>query len=121
MYIIEDLETSYWPEVSNIYGYKLRGTGIGQSPRANVIEKVKQLVDVLSRNIIGAKASELSVLPSDEELCSVEFGRNLLALRKCNDLEMELQPIFVRRRYDPKLLKQWIANARFCSNPDGFA
>ncbi len=120
MYIIEDLETSYWPDGESIYGYELRGTGIGQSPRSNVVEKVKQLVDVLDRNLIGANASELTVLPGDDQLCSVEFGRNLLALRKCNALEMELQPFLEpKRRHNPKMLKRWIAKAR-SSNPDGF-
>jgi hypothetical protein len=120
MYIIEDLETSYWPDGDKIYGYLLRGTGIGQSPNASVVEKVKQLIDVMDRNLIGAQASQLTVLPGDDQLCSVEFGRNLVALRKCDVLEMELQPFFAsKKKHDPGMLQQWIKMAR-SSNPEGF-
>jgi hypothetical protein len=85
MYIIEDLETNYWDEGREIYGYKLKGTGIGSSPRDNAIEKLKQLVDVLNRYEICRP--ELSVLPGDDNIKSMTFGTNLIMFERLTEKE----------------------------------
>jgi hypothetical protein len=121
LYLIEDLETNYWKEGSVLYGYTFQGTGFGKPAQTNAIEKVKQLVDILARNQIGATTQDegLSIMPGDDQLCSIEFGKNVLALRKCSEYEMEHQPRVQAKVYDEKLLKDWLVKAK-ASNPIGF-
>ena len=50
LYIIEDLETSYWDAPrARIYGYDILDAGIGK--RGSAVEKLKWMVDVLSRKV----------------------------------------------------------------------
>lgn len=117
LYLIEDVETNYWKEGTRLYGYTFQGTGFGTSAQTNAIEKVKQLVDILARNQLGAEG--LSIMPGDDELCSIEFAKNVIALRKCNDHEMKNPPRIQAKAYDEKLLKEWLAKSK-ASNPQGF-
>ena len=90
MYIIEDLETHYWKEGEKIYGYPLKNHGVNASADKSAIAKVQQLIHVLNRHQIGR--NNLSVMPGDDMLCSIEFAMNTLVLRKCTMDEAGLIP-----------------------------
>ena len=49
VYILEDLGFSYVDRPTEIYGYKVRGGGVGRRPPGNVVEKFKQLADAIAR------------------------------------------------------------------------
>ena len=49
MYVIEDIGFSYVDAPSKIYGYQLGDGGIGQPPPGNLVEKFKQVADLVSR------------------------------------------------------------------------
>lgn len=117
MYVVEDLETNYWPEGDKTYNYKMVGTGIGTSPDASAVEKLKQLIDVLVRNQIGAK--NLTVMPGDDQVCSINWGRNLVAINKCTKEQQTRQAVFQRKRFDDARMDAWLEKAR-ASNPKGF-
>jgi hypothetical protein len=117
MYVVEDLETNYWPEGDRTYNYKMIETGIGASPNASAVEKIKQLIDVLGRNQIGAK--NLTVMPGDDQICSINWGRNLVAINKCTKEEQTRQAVFQHKRFDDTRMDAWLEKAR-ASNPKGF-
>jgi hypothetical protein len=117
-YIIEGLETNYWRDGELIDNkIAVHGVGIGLSAHTSAVEKLKQLLDVLARNQIGAL--DLSLMPGDDHLCSVNWGRNIVSLYKCSDFERKMQPIFQKGRYDEGKMAQWLKEAK-ASNPDGF-
>jgi len=66
IYIVEDVETSYWDKKKpdEVYGYELHGAGMGQPPPGNAVEKFKQFVEVLNRIPIGYRS--LSIMPVEE-------------------------------------------------------
>jgi hypothetical protein len=72
---------------------------------------------VLVRRQIGARNLR-DILPGDEELCSVEYGMNLIALRKCDDSRFT-KPHFLDTWYNETEMDAWIAEAR-SSNPTGY-
>jgi len=85
IYVIEDLFTSYWNTnfmPHNKDNLENSGTGIGKPPPGNAVEKIKQLIDVLNRFQIGYK--NMSIISGDEDICSIEFGLDLVAIRKCS-------------------------------------
>lgn len=49
MYVIEDIGFSYADSDAKIYGYKIVGGGLGKPPPGNLVEKFKQLADVVQR------------------------------------------------------------------------
>ena len=109
-YIIEDIETSYWMEGSELYGYYLNGTGFDAEPRYNVVQYMKQFVDVLIRRQVNAE--ELSIMDGDDEICSIEFGYNIMLLRKCGD-EDSPQPAFSSwRPIDRERMNRWMEKAK---------
>jgi len=96
VYIIEDLETSYWNgNIKEAYGYPLKGAGIGEPPPGNAVEKIKQLIDVLMRIKIGAR--NLSIIPGDQTICNIDFGMNVVAIWKCS----------MARLYEQKKIKEF--------------
>jgi len=120
LYVIEDLETNYWRTGAELYGYYMNGTGIGSGPDRSAVSKLKQLVDVLARYQIGAPT--LSVMPGDETICSIEFGMNLVLLRKCTLEEGATQP--QNKKYEKRVnvseVLEWGVEARK-TNPTGVA
>jgi hypothetical protein len=119
LYVIEDIETSYWRNGSEIYGYTLVGTGIGASPERSIVTKLEQIQQVLFRRQIGAR-NLVNVLPGDEDLCSVEWGMNLVALRKCiDDDASSAKPPFQPSCVDKTEMEAWIQEARR-TNPTGY-
>lgn len=90
LYIIEDLETSYWNEPgASLYGYSI-SAGIGASPEVNAIEKLKQFVDVLMR--FHMAHPNLQVLPEDEKMFSITFGQGLAIIRKSTESDLQHVP-----------------------------
>ena len=49
-----------------------------------------RITQVLVRHQIGAK--NLTVMPGDESLCAVEWGMNIVRLRKCTREERAFHP-----------------------------
>lgn len=49
-----------------------------------------RIKDVLVRFHIGAR--NLTVMPGDQDLCSMEWGMNIVKLRKCTRAEMARNP-----------------------------
>jgi hypothetical protein len=117
LYVIEDVETSYWRGGSTLYGYPIIRAGIGALPEHSVVAKLAQIQHVLVRRQIGARHLR-DILPGDEELCSVEYGMNLIALRKCDDSKFT-KPEFLGTWYNETEMDAWIAEAR-ASNPTGY-
>lgn len=121
LYVIEDLETSYWKPNTGLYGYTVGLTGISASPKYNVVTKLMQLVHLLSRRQLHGW-EEFSVMPDngDADICSIEFGMNLLVVRKCElrDGALSYQDLQPRKGklYDVKELEQWIQEAK-STNP----
>jgi hypothetical protein len=116
LYIIEDLETNYWAEGNTIYGYNLPNTGIGADAHHSAVAKLMQLQHVLVRHQIGAP--ELSVMPGDDTICSMEWGMNLVLLRKCGLPADGPGPEYASPRMsNPREIAQWLQQAR-ASNPE---
>jgi hypothetical protein len=119
LYVIEDIETSYWRNGSRIYGYTIIGTGIGAKPEYSVVTKLEQIQQVLFRHQIGAR-NLINLLPGDKDLCSVEWGMNLAALRKCDDDRLGFaKPPFQPSCVNEAEMKAWVKEARR-TNPTGY-
>lgn len=83
VYIIEDLATSYYPD---IYGGGPRGTP------GTTIDTLKSAIDALNRDFVGGRTPDhdmyrvgngnYSAFLGDTDLASVHCFRNLCALRK---------------------------------------
>jgi hypothetical protein len=114
IYIIEDLESSYWPNGTQIYGYSIYGAGIRSKAPNSAIDKVHQLVHVLMRHQIGART--LSIMPDDKSICSIEWAQNIVALKKCTEEQMANSPPYQPIAYLGKEFHGWLRQARL-SNP----
>jgi hypothetical protein len=112
LYIIEDLETNYWPDGAKVFDYEMKNQGIGAGPEYSTVSKIQQIQQVLiSRRSTGA--AELSVMPGDEEICSIEWGMNCVAIKRCSKKEATAYPpMRPDIRYDPDRMKKWIEEAR---------
>lgn len=117
LYIIEDLETSYWKK-RMLYGNTI-DAGITADPQHSVVAKVKQFVDVLVRHQLDAQ-DELSVFAGDKEICQILFGMNVVAIYKCTEEERKMTPKTRAKSkvYNEGEMKRWVAEAR-ASNPTG--
>jgi len=109
IYVIEDLETNFWKAGSGIYGYSLPNVGIGAGPGFSAVSKLEQFLNVLVRHQIGAK--ELSIMPGDEDMCSIEWGMNIVLIRKCGS-DDGLGPKYQKPRYDEDRMKTWLTEAK---------
>jgi len=114
IYVVEDLETGYWKAGTDVYGYKLHG-GMNAGPKENTSNKIKQFIEILQRHHLGVP--KLSIMPGDEWMCSVEFGMNLVVLRKCTEEDMAESPGRMPwDKVDRKEVNQWLNDA-LLSNP----
>jgi len=81
IYIIEDIETSYWdnPQPLSLFGYRFHA-GVGT--RGSAVEKLKQVVDVINRKFV--EDAKYSVLRNriDHQVASITFSRNCVGLVK---------------------------------------
>lgn len=71
VYIIEDIETSYWKRGS-IYGYTITGQN-------SIVEKFKQLIDS-----INSEFSNQKLMPS---ISTITFGQNCIIIQKKESYE----------------------------------
>lgn len=112
LYIIEDLETNYWPDGAKVFDYEMKNQGIDAGPEYSTVSKIQQIMQVLiSRRSIGA--AELSVMPGDQEICAIEWGMNCVAIKRCSEKEaMAYPPMRPDRRYDIDRMQKWIEEAR---------
>jgi predicted O-methyltransferase YrrM len=109
LYVVEDLETSYHDKNPKFK------SGIGQPPPGNAVEKMKQLIDVLNRYQMGY--TELSIIPGDQDICSMNFGMNVMSLEKCSAEEKQMtEGLIVRERVNKNRMLRYIKQAKL-SNP----
>lgn len=119
LFVVEDLETNYWNgKRKNLYGYQLNGTGIGVSPNESAVEKFKQLIDILTRYQLGEPAM-MSIVPGDDEICSITFGMNIMAFHKCTEKEQQDRPRDAPfgKVVNPEHMKEYIEKAK-STNPE---
>lgn len=112
LYVIEDIETSYWKANKKIYGYKLRKTGFLSNSKNSVAYKLKEILDVLVRHQLGLNSSTLSIMPQDSELCSVTWGMNIVALHKCGVEDGTHPPTQPTTNYDTRDFTEWLEKVR---------
>lgn len=82
MYIIEDVETSYWDGRNpKIYGYDIINTGLGK--KGSAVEKFKWIIDVLNRKFIDTDPA-FSIFKSkvDHLVSHIAFSENCIILWK---------------------------------------
>jgi len=49
LYILEDIETSYWPNSSTIYGQTFHGSGVLETYPGNAVKLFQDLVHIMNR------------------------------------------------------------------------
>ena len=91
VYIIEDIETSYWAR-ENIYGY---ATNYGYMHPASLIERVKPLVDTINREFLTPAAADNMVTRTSgfsnatrDMISTMTFGQNCVIFTKKTVAEM---------------------------------
>jgi hypothetical protein len=117
LYIIEDLETNYWMHGRPIYDYFLQHTGIHADVNHSAVVKLTQFIHVLNRHQLQMR-DHMSIMPHDDEICSLEFGINILLLRNCGLVTDGPGPqnLDMQGNVDMAELAVWVAQAK-ASNP----
>lgn len=109
LYVIEDLETSYWNAPgASLYGYDI-SAGIGASPKVNAIEKMKQFIDVLMR--FHMAHSSLHFFPDDDKFFSITFGQGLALIRRSTESELQQPPNVPVAPVIHQGIDEWATNA----------
>lgn len=114
IYVIEDLETNYWRDGDGLYGYIFSSVGIATTANYSAVKKIDQIREVLMRFQIGAR--NLTVAPGDGELCAIEWGMNIVRLRKCTEAEVKSNPPWAPIHYDEHMMDGWLREAH-STNP----
>ena len=110
LYVIEDIESSYWNQPQHtLYGYTMDKGGIGASPQNSAIEKLKQFVDVLNRFHMAHPG--LHIFPDDDKFFSVTFGQGIVIIRKSTDAQLQHPPNVPVAPVLHDLIDQWAAEA----------
>jgi hypothetical protein len=118
LYVIEDLETNYWRDGSPMYGYQMVQTGINADANHSAVAKLMQFIHILTRHQLDMDGV-MSVMPNDDLLCSIEFGMNLVLLRKCGLPTDGPGPSNIKYFYkniNKQEMRAWISQAK-ASNP----
>ena len=76
VYIIEDIETSYWTK-QGLYGYKTR---YGYKHKKSIIEIFKDIVDVVNKEFV--KHNIVTPVNHLSSIHSITFGRNCIIINK---------------------------------------
>jgi len=90
IYIIEDIETSYWKYNKKIYAYEL-DEGV-ESP-TNLINVFSKVLHIINREFINKDDLNLSIdkllIPVDliDTISTITFGQNCIIIKKKNDYE----------------------------------
>ena len=72
LYIVEDVETSYWAQHAQLYGYSY-------IDQPSAVDRLKLVADTINREfLLGASP----LPPLYNSVSSVMFGQNMVALRK---------------------------------------
>jgi hypothetical protein len=82
VYIVEDVETSYWRDGSSLYNVTIRGVGPGGA--CSFTEYAKSLVDVVNREF-----SAIAGKPVERRIRSVHFSANTVAFAIADVNQME--------------------------------
>ena len=81
LYIIEDIETSYWDAPgAGLYGYTLQEAGIGK--RGNAVEKLKGVADTLNRGMLLDPEYHVLHNKTDHLISHIMFSQNVVMLWK---------------------------------------
>jgi hypothetical protein len=78
LYIVEDIETSYYKSGVRLYGYQLNGTGKGA--KGSFVEQSKEFVDVVNREFFDSQYQS-TVSGVDHRIQSVLFAHNVIVFR----------------------------------------
>jgi hypothetical protein len=108
LYVVEDVETSYWLPGSTTYGYPLVGTGL--HGRCSFIERTKLFVDIINRQYLNHALTSMSNRV-DMRIESVEYSQNMISFRTAGK---ESERFMNRPEYKeqkpqpvPKTVKDW--------------
>ena len=85
IYIIEDIETSYWNK-GECYNYK---TEYGYKHSKSIVEIFKEAVDIMNREFIKEKTQLSDKILHYNYIDSVTFGRNCIIIKKGYNADRE--------------------------------
>ena len=85
IYIIEDIETSYWNK-GECYNYK---TNYGYKHPKSIIEIFKESVDIMNREFVTEKTQLSNKILHYNYIDSVTFGRNCIIIKKGYNADRE--------------------------------
>lgn len=91
IYIIEDIETSYWKK-SELYGYKINS---GYEKKNNIVEIFKNIVDIVNREFLTKKDVEKIKKYNQihfenlKYISFIMFGQNCIIIKKMTKKEYE--------------------------------
>ena len=81
MYIIEDIETSYWDSPrSSLYGYEMKEAGAGK--HGNVVEKLKGVADTINRGMLLDPEFHILGNKVDMLVSHLMFSQNVVVMWK---------------------------------------
>ena len=81
LYIIEDIETSYWDKPgAEIYGYEIRDAGLGR--RGNAVEKMKNIIDVMNREFLADPSFSVLHNNVDHQMSHITFSSGCVVITK---------------------------------------
>ena len=83
LYVIEDIETSYYPQTS-LYGYTFKAGILAPSP-LNVLSRFRKYADVINQGYIGENGHRYSLFEGDDSIMEIGFARNIIFIRKALD------------------------------------
>ena len=90
VYIIEDIETSYWDlPGASIYGYPIPNAGIGK--HGNFVEKLKGVADVINRGMLLDNEYSVMHKAVDHLVSHITFSLNCVIMHK-KDKELWASP-----------------------------
>ncbi len=85
IYIIEDIETSYWSK-GDCYNYK---TEYGYKHTNSIVEIFKEVTDIINREFIIEKTKLSNKILHYDYIDSVTFGRNCIIIKKAYNANRE--------------------------------
>jgi len=81
VYIIEDIETSYWDAPSaSIFGYPIANAGVGK--QGNLVEKLKGVADTLNRGVLLDPSFSILRGNVDHLMSHITFSQNCVIIHK---------------------------------------
>jgi hypothetical protein len=87
LYIVEDIETSYWNDDAQLYGYRISNGGLNAP--CSFIERTKRLADVINREYINSNYHTIRD-KIDQRIASLQFVQNMVIMRVATSEEISL-------------------------------